>query len=116
MQEHHSTTALAVSLAGLALEAMGGLLLAMEDLYKYEDLQKLKNALNVVNHPAMKGITWLETHGIVLYPGDDPDKKLEELPIKHNQSVARLGFWLLFSGILLHGFERVLSYAGIAGF
>ncbi|HEY7302889.1 MAG TPA: hypothetical protein VH601_02145 [Bryobacteraceae bacterium] len=117
---HHSVVALVVSLLGLLLELVGGFLLAREDLFKVHDSKRLREALKVVTHPAMKDIPWSD-YGVVLTSATAVEQsvieqKMEEIPLKYSQKLARCGFLLLLGGILLHGIERCLAYAGIPGF
>jgi len=119
-QLQHSVWALLISLAGLALELIGGFLLAREDLFKVRDSKRLREALKVVTHPAMKDIPWSD-YGLVLTSATDEEqsviqRKVEQIPLKYNQSRARWGFLVLLAGILLHGIERCLTYAGVPGF
>jgi hypothetical protein len=111
-QSQHSVWPLLISFAGLLLELVGGFLLAMEDIFKVKDSNKLRNELKTVTHPAMKGIPWLG-YGIVLTSATDAEKiaeKVKEIGLKYNQKRARLGFLLLFIGIVVHGIERCLTY------
>lgn len=119
-QSQHSLWALLISLAGLLLELVGGFLLAREDLFKVRDSKRLREALQVVTHPAMKDIPWSD-YGLVLTSATDEEQsmikdKVEKIPLKYNQNLARWGFLFLLAGILLHGVERCLAYAGVQGF
>ena len=119
-QSHDSLVALVVSLAGLAMELLGGFLLAREDLFKVRDSKRLHEELKVITHPAMKNIPWSD-YGVVLTAAADVDQsavneKVEAIPLKYNQKAARWGFLLLLGGIVVHGVERCLGYIGVPGF
>lgn len=117
---HESVLALVVSLVGLLLELAGGFLLAREDLFKVRDSKRLREELKVVTHPAMKDIPWSD-YGLVLTSATDEEQsvieeKVKKIPLKYSQKLARWGFLCLLAGILIHGLERCLAYAGVRGF
>jgi len=96
---------------GWALEAVGGILLAWEALFKTADRERLKNRIAVITDQALAGIEWVEGKQVIR-PGltsDQVREQLVEIMEDRTQNKARWGLILLLIGLCLHGFAKCLE-------
>jgi hypothetical protein len=96
---------------GWALEAVGGILLAWEALFKTADRERLKNRIAVITDKALAGIEWVEGKQVIR-PGltsDQVREQLVEIMEDRTQNKARWGLILLLIGLGLHGFAKCLE-------
>jgi hypothetical protein len=96
---------------GWALEAVGGILLAWEALFKTADRERLKNRIAVITDKALAGIEWVEGKQVIR-PGltsDQVREQLVEIMEDRTQNKARWGLLLLVIGLGLHGFAKFLE-------
>jgi hypothetical protein len=94
---------------GWAFEAIGGVLLGWEALFKVSDRERMKNRIAVVTDEALAGIEWVEGKQVIR-PGltaDQLKEKLPEIMEERTQTKARLGLALLLVGLLLHGLAKL---------
>jgi hypothetical protein len=96
---------------GWALEAVGGILLAWEALFKTADRERLKNRIAVITDQALAGIEWVEGKQVIR-PGltsDQVREQLVEIMEDRTQNKARWGLILLLIGLCLYGFAKCLE-------
>ena len=95
---------------GWALEAVGGVLLAWEALFKTDDRERLKNRVAVITDKALAGVEWVEGKQVIR-PGlssDEVKEQLVEIMEDRTQNKARWGLVLLLIGLGFHGFAKFL--------
>jgi len=94
---------------GWVFEAIGGVLLAWEALFKVSDRERMRNRIAVVTDEALAGIEWVEGKQVIR-PGltaDQLKEKFGEIMEERTQTKARLGLVLLLVGLLLHGLAKL---------
>jgi hypothetical protein len=101
-----------VEYVGWIFEAVGGILLAWEALFRWSDRERVKNRIAVITDQALAGVEWVEGKQVIR-PGLTPEQVKEQLNgimEMGTQIKARFGLVLLLLGLLLHGAAKHLEH------
>lgn len=109
----HNTLLLWLEYTGWIFEAVGGVLLGWEALFKRRDYKLTKDKIETMTDDAFAGTEWVDGKGHVLTGTPNAKEKLKEqrkeILSERTQSAARWGPAILVAGLLMHAAAKLLD-------